>query len=550
MKFFRAYIITLVIGILVALLLTINAKDAGSTLTNAKQKSYNDNWTVISHAGRVAYETLPDSIPREGKEIIILEKELPKEIREGDAVAFYSGHNVIHAYVEQKLVYSFEVPETYQRMSKTPGTTWSFINLSPADAGKILTIRLEPVYQGETENIPDMIYGDRAKIVVEIIAQRAGALAVSALLFSVGVAILLCMIFFQKQLRVPDFMYWLGVFAVIVACWSFMQTQLLSLIYAQNVQESHISFLIFQILLLPFISYVKNFYRVEKDDIYDTLCILNIILVAATTLLQFTGLQDYRETIWMTYGLYLFSALWVFITAVKALRRTDIEHKTVIEEGMSLMVLMTCVAIDMVKYLRAESVDSARLSRVVLLIYLIIQICLVFEDSIKLIHLGEQFEEVAEEALRDALTKLSNRTAFERDIEECPAEDALSVAIFDLNNLKYFNDVHGHATGDYYIIVCSEIIQDVFGIYGTVYRIGGDEFCAVTTNVDEEKFMELRRNMNDRIEALNGQFFENKMSVASGHAVFDAKLDESVRDTVKRADTKMYECKTAMKQRG
>lgn len=79
--------------------------------------------------------------------------------------------------------------------------------------------------------------------------------------------------------------------------------------------------------------------------------------------------------------------------------------------------------------------------------------------------------------------------------------------MFDLNNLKYFNDTHGHATGDYYIIVCSEIIQDIFGMYGKVYRIGGDEFCAVTEGVTEEEFMELRRGMNDRIEALNGRFF-------------------------------------------
>ena len=131
------------------------------------------------------------------------------------------------------------------------------------------------------------------------------------------------------------------------------------------------------------------------------------------------------------------------------------------------------------------------------------------------------------------------------------ADDTLNVGVmmFDLNNLKYFNDTHGHATGDYYIIVCSEIIQDIFGMYGKVYRIGGDEFCAVTEGVTEEEFMELRRGMNDRIEALNGRFFENKMSVASGYAAYDKKSDHDIHDTIKRADQKMYECKAAMKGR-
>ena len=131
------------------------------------------------------------------------------------------------------------------------------------------------------------------------------------------------------------------------------------------------------------------------------------------------------------------------------------------------------------------------------------------------------------------------------------ADDTLDIGVmmFDLNNLKYFNDTHGHATGDYYIIVCSEIIQDIFGMYGKVYRIGGDEFCAVTEGVTEEEFMELRRGMNDRIEALNGRFFENKMSVASGYAAYDKKSDHDIHDTIKRADQKMYECKAAMKGR-
>ena len=131
------------------------------------------------------------------------------------------------------------------------------------------------------------------------------------------------------------------------------------------------------------------------------------------------------------------------------------------------------------------------------------------------------------------------------------ADDTLNIGVmmFDLNNLKYFNDTHGHATGDYYIIVCSEIIQDIFGMYGKVYRIGGDEFCAVTEGVTEEEFMELRRGMNDRIEALNGRFFENKMSVASGYAAYDKKSDHDIHDTIKRADQKMYECKAAMKGR-
>lgn len=218
-------------------------------------------------------------------------------------------------------------------------------------------------------------------------------------------------------------------------------------------------------------------------------------------------------------------------------------------QGLCLGELLFFVGYDMVRYLQCETVDSARLSRYALLAYIVIMLCIVFQNSIHLMRLGEQFENISKEARIDALTKLSNRTAFEHDLMSYEATQKSAAVMFDLNNLKYFNDTHGHATGDYYIIVCSEIIQDIFGMYGKVYRIGGDEFCAVTEGVTEEEFMELRRGMNDRIEALNGRFFENKMSVASGYAAYDKKSDHDIHDTIKRADQKMYECKAAMKGR-
>lgn len=546
MKFFRAYIITVILGLLLVFVLFVTAKDEGNTWTNARQRDYNDSWVIVSEEGENLYKELPETFSREGSESITLKKRLPGEIQDGAAVAFYMGHSMIHAYVGDELVYTFDVPAN-KKTSKTPGATWEFINLSEEDGGKTLMIELSPVYEGDV-NIPDMIYGDRAKIVVEVIMDRVGAVLISTLMLCIGGAIILCMLLFRERLHAPDYMYWLGVFAVNASIWSFIQTQLLSLIYGWDLRGNQISFIVFQILILPLISYVKNLCQVEESKIYDGFCIANIVILVLSTVLQFTGIRDYRETIWISYLFWIVSAVWMVWISLRSVIRSNKKNKALILQCAALVVLIAVVAIDMQNYLSAESGDCARFSRIVLLLYLIIQIYIIFEDSVKLIHLGEQFEKVSKEARHDALTKLSNRTAFEKDMAKYPAMLTSGVAMFDLNNLKYFNDVHGHSMGDYYIIVCSEIIQDIFGSHGKVYRIGGDEFCAVVELVNEEKFEELRRAMDDRIEALNGRFFENKMSVASGFANFRSEADKDIHDTVKRADARMYECKAAMKQ--
>lgn len=448
------------------------------------------------------------------------------------------------------MVYSFNIPKDYEKTSKTPGTTWTFINLSSEYAGKTLTIELEPVYEDKAETLPDIIYGDSAKIVVDIITDRSLALFASILMFAIGLAIIIGLMYFQRELHVPDYLYWLGVFSIVVAFWSGIQTQIISLIYAQNVRGNQVAFIVFQMLLIPLVSFVKNFCEVEESKIYDGICVANVVILVVTTVLQFLGIRDYRETIWMAYVVYGIGFLWMlWIVGKRIVQGKKKERRRMIIQGLCLGELLFFVGYDMVRYLQCETVDSARLSRYALLAYIVIMLCIVFQNSIHLMRLGEQFENISKEARIDALTKLSNRTAFEHDLMSYEATQKSAAVMFDLNNLKYFNDTHGHATGDYYIIVCSEIIQDIFGMYGKVYRIGGDEFCAVTEGVTEEEFMELRRGMNDRIEALNGRFFENKMSVASGYAAYDKKSDHDIHDTIKRADQKMYECKAAMKGR-
>ena len=150
----------------------------------------------------------------------------------------------------------------------------------------------------------------------------------------------------------------------------------------------------------------------------------------------------------------------------------------------------------------------------------------------------------------DALTKLHNRASFEKDLEMVKPKDYddYSMIMFDLNNLKYFNDVHGHSMGDYYIIVCSEIIQDLFSPRGIVYRIGGDEFCAVVTEMSEEEYEFLTNSMEKRIAALNIKYFKVKMEIAHGYAHFDSAIDGTLNDTRVRGDQEMYKNKAEQKK--
>ena len=56
----------------------------------------------------------------------------------------------------------------------------------------------------------------------------------------------------------------------------------------------------------------------------------------------------------------------------------------------------------------------------------------------------------------------------------------------DVNGLKYINDNLGHAAGDELIKGAASCLDNAFSKYGTVYRMGGDEFSAILYISDDD----------------------------------------------------------------
>jgi diguanylate cyclase (GGDEF)-like protein len=85
------------------------------------------------------------------------------------------------------------------------------------------------------------------------------------------------------------------------------------------------------------------------------------------------------------------------------------------------------------------------------------------------------------EASTDALTALGNRRALSDDLaaavsgtEEGPE---LLLAMFDLDGFKQYNDTFGHGAGDALLARLGERLAGTVSGSGSVYRMGGDEFC-------------------------------------------------------------------------
>jgi len=113
----------------------------------------------------------------------------------------------------------------------------------------------------------------------------------------------------------------------------------------------------------------------------------------------------------------------------------------------------------------------------------ILRMVLTFRDNARLA------AESSREALTDALTGLGNRRRLMRDLEH-GFDDAgggveRTIALFDLDGFKNYNDVFGHPAGDALLVRLARALERVVAGRGEAYRLGGDEFCVLLDGVDE-----------------------------------------------------------------
>jgi diguanylate cyclase (GGDEF)-like protein len=88
-----------------------------------------------------------------------------------------------------------------------------------------------------------------------------------------------------------------------------------------------------------------------------------------------------------------------------------------------------------------------------------------------------------EEALTDALTGLGNRRRLMADVEAAMRAARTgrphTLAFFDLDGFKGYNDAFGHNAGDALLHRLGDALQSAVAGSGTAYRLGGDEFCVL-----------------------------------------------------------------------
>lgn len=118
-------------------------------------------------------------------------------------------------------------------------------------------------------------------------------------------------------------------------------------------------------------------------------------------------------------------------------------------------------------------------------------------------------DQLAEMAVTDALTGLSNRRRMEQALSAETARlarsgDWLSVILLDIDFFKQFNDTYGHPAGDRCIVMIAAALNRALKRASDLsVRYGGEEFACILPGADARAAMTVAQEIRAQVGALN-----------------------------------------------
>jgi diguanylate cyclase (GGDEF)-like protein len=176
-----------------------------------------------------------------------------------------------------------------------------------------------------------------------------------------------------------------------------------------------------------------------------------------------------------------FDAGWwggLFLIAVAAWQPTPAGRTRCADDSLRLIaapLASGAVALELLVYGSLDALNPLAVGlAAAALLFVMVRLTLTFRQNIGMLRASR------DEALTDSLTGLGNRRALARALDGALTEDAdLVLALFDLDGFKHYNDTFGHPAGDVLLARLGGNLKKYAGARGTVFRMGGDEFCAL-----------------------------------------------------------------------
>ena len=168
----------------------------------------------------------------------------------------------------------------------------------------------------------------------------------------------------------------------------------------------------------------------------------------------------------------------------------------------------------------------------------------------KSLHLHASLDQARRLALRDSLTNIPNRAAFdERFTDELArwqrARSPVSILIWDIDRFKMINDACGHLGGDKVLRETARCLGSGLRKTDFIARFGGEEFVGLLIGTPLAEALLVADQLRAQVEALRFVFHGEPVPVTVSCGLTELRAGDTIESVFERADAALYKAKNS-----
>lgn len=160
--------------------------------------------------------------------------------------------------------------------------------------------------------------------------------------------------------------------------------------------------------------------------------------------------------------------------------------------------------------------------------------------------------------LEDHLMQIGNRRAMEVDLQHTHAaaeryQYVYSIALFDIDFFKKYNDFYGHAQGDKALQLVADYLKKTIRSSDRLYRYGGEEILLLFPETDSNDAFPVTQRLLEGLFSLQEAHDKSPLKVltaSAGIACFSIEQPQkNWQQVIKLADEALYQAKSKGRNR-
>ena len=468
----------------------------------------------------------------------------------------YSLHSVTDVYLDNELIYTYghEIYESGELI----GYGKNYIPMPDDYAGKELRISLVVAENNAFDRLQALAIVDGNHFFQKALAEHRITLLIVFFLIMFGI-IVMALSAIMRVVNVSfSQTFCIAMFSFLVGCWTLCNSDLLIYFITNLRVKVTIEYVTLFALPLPFTFYFKGRVDDKRTPVwlkvfFWILSGVEVAFFVTAYSCQQLNLAHYPSFVPICQVLMVLTLIFIVLVNRQGRKKSKTKGTDTINIGFAIAIV--AVVWELLRYNLSKYVFGFRknqYSSTVCIVILIIVITLLIDfaqDVSKNVYKSAQQRLLERMAYMDELTGLSNRRRCEETLLDLK-QRAIPYAVLslDMNFLKKVNDSLGHEKGDALLKRFAEMLMEVYGLHGTVGRMGGDEFIVILPEITREEVESLVEHMKATMLRMSVNTTQLKLSTAYGVAMSDeVGKDQDAHAVYRLADERMYENKRQSK---